>query len=368
MATILKAHHQWATRPSDERFLSLPDMLDFKVKLHQRSETRVLNSRAIEAVSDENDIRGLSFVGVNGAPVAPSNWAFGQIARLANAPPAYLRDLPGALAADNINYGLLAHEAEDVMALTAHGEDGGVSTLSAITSPTYGRVWDMTMISSLIERFGDGVTGAFRVPGEFGKKVPVTRQNTTLYAGDRDMFVFLADEENRIEVGNRRGGQGGSMARGFFVWNSEVGRSSFGIATFLFDYVCSNRIVWGAEGYREIKVRHTSGAPDKWIEQAVPAIEAYSKSSAKPITDAIQLAQAAKLPTPVEEFLMKKRQFSKKKMEAIVAAHQADEGRPMETIFDVVTGVTALARSISQQDLRVELEREAGKIMDLAAA
>jgi hypothetical protein len=34
------------------------------------------------------------------------------------------------------------------------------------------------------------------VPGEFGQRVAVTKQNTTLYASDRDMFVFLADEED----------------------------------------------------------------------------------------------------------------------------------------------------------------------------
>ena len=36
------------------------------------------------------------------------------------------------------------------------------------------------------------------------------------------MFVFLADEENRIELPNRRAGRFGAFARGFFVWNSEV--------------------------------------------------------------------------------------------------------------------------------------------------
>ena len=43
------------------------------------------------------------------------------------------------------------------------------------------------------------------VPGEFGGRVTVTKDNTTLYASDRDMFVFLADEENRIELPNRDG-------------------------------------------------------------------------------------------------------------------------------------------------------------------
>ena len=42
------------------------------------------------------------------------------------------------------------------------------------------------------------------MPGEFGKKVTVDRENTTLFASDRNMFVFLADEDRRIEVAGRR--------------------------------------------------------------------------------------------------------------------------------------------------------------------
>ena len=71
------------------------------------------------------------------------------------------------------------------------------------------------------------------------------QDNTTLFASDRDMFVFLADEDNRIENPNRRAGRFGSFARGFFVWNSEVGKTTLGAGFFLFDYVCCNRIVWG---------------------------------------------------------------------------------------------------------------------------
>src|SRR4029077_3736004 len=115
-------------------------------------------------------------------------------------------------------------------------------------------------------------------PVEFGNRIPVTKENTPLFASDRDMFVFLADEDRRIEVPDRRNGSGGSMARGvfvldseggdktpglgFFVWNSEVGDKTLGLGFFLFDYVCCNRIVWGADQYTEVRIRHTKGAPD----------------------------------------------------------------------------------------------------------
>ena len=92
----------------------------------------------------------------------------------------------------------------------------------------------------------------------------------------------VADEENRIELPCRRAGHSGSFARGFFVWNSEVGKATLGAGFFLFDYVCCNRIIWGADQYTEVRIRHTKGAPDRWLEEVTPVLREYSQASAKP--------------------------------------------------------------------------------------
>ena len=281
----------------------------------------------------------------------------------AGAPAGYLRDLPAPIAADALNYGLKFHrDVEDVGVLLQKADDSVL--LRAVTGPNYGRVWNHTITEALLNRFGDGLTGAFRVPGEFGRQVAVTKANTTLYASDRDMFVFLADETHRIEMKNRRDGKPGELSRGFFVWNSEVGAQSFGVAMFLFDYVCSNRIVWGAQGYQEIRLRHTASAPHRWIEEVAPAIEAYASSSTVGVTQAIAAAQAKKV-DDLDMFL--RNRFSASQVAAIKAAHMEDEQRPMETLWDVTTGVTAYARGIQHQNERVTVEREAGKILKLAA-
>ena len=368
MATLTKASQQWASRPSDERFTSLTDLHNHCTAQRVASSARVLASKDLTAIADASDgeHRGLQIVGPNGNPVNVSNFAFGQIAQRAGAPAAYLRSLPAALAADNINYGLhVSRDVEEVGVLLTRGENGVAPTMRAATGPNYGRIWNNTITGLLTERFGDGINGDFRVPGEFGKRVDVTKENTTLYAGDRDMFVFLADEERRIEVPNRRDGQPGSLARGFFVWNSEVGSATFGVGLFLFDYVCSNRIVWGAQDYKEIRIRHTSGAPHRWLDDVAPAIQAYAQSSIGPMQARILSAQQKKV-DDLDAFL-KARKFTGGQVAGIRAAHAADEGRPMETLWDVATGVTAYARGIAYQDDRVEIERRGGEILALAA-
>jgi hypothetical protein len=265
-----------------------------------------------------------------------------------------------------MNYGLRFEKEAGEVGLLLHRN--GSMNVRAATGPNYGRIWNADIVDNLVARFGDGVTGQWRVPGEFGKHVDVTRANTTLYAGDRDMFVFLCDERNRIELPNRRDGKSGGLARGFFMWNSEVGAATFGLATFLFDFVCQNRIVWGAEQYAEVKIRHTAGAPDKYIDAMVPALNAYANASSRSITDAINHARQARLSGSdgtLDKFLSER--FGARMSATLQQVHVIEEGRPIENLWDVTTAVTAQARAIAYQDERVALEREGGKILALAS-
>lgn len=359
MATLMQASNQWASRPADERFTSLTEMQAAMAAQRAASKAIVTSTRRLNAVPMP-DNKGLVIQGDAGVGYAPSHMAFGQLATMAGAPAGYLRTLPSPLAADALNYGLkYAREVEDVGVLLSRQQDGNV--LRAATGPRYGRIWNSEIVDAMVKAFGDGVSGdGFRVPGEFGKQVAVTKNNTTLYAGDRDMFVFLADEQNRIDNPNRRNGETGSLARGFFVWNSEVGSATFGIAAFLFDYVCCNRIVWGAQEFKQVTIRHTASAPDKWIEEMRPALLSYTNSATTSIRDALAKAKAARLDS-VGDFLAKR--YGQRVGKAVEAAHMADEGRPIETVWDVVTGATAYARGIVNQDARVAMERDAGSLM-----
>lgn len=369
MSTLMQASREWASRPADERFISLHDLQDHCNAQRRNSRQGSFSSRQIEAMPVEDNWQGLVMRGPQGGIVAPTNWSFGQLARLANATPTYLNTLPGAIAADCINWGLRQRDVEDVGVLIRKEEEG-YNRLGAATGAKYGRIWNNDIVNGLVNQFGDGVTGDWTVPGEFGQAIEVTKANTTLYASDRDMFVFLADEKNKVEIKNRRGNEHGEMSRGFFCWNSEVGSSTFGIATFYFDYVCCNRMVWGAEGFKEIRLRHSSGAPDRFIEQLQPAITRLATSSMCNIVEAVEAAKAKRIgdPDDVAEFLAHKRYgFSKADLKGINLAMMVEEDKPIETIWDATTAVTAYAKTIKFQDRRVELERAGGMILDMAA-
>ena len=358
MSTLTQASKQWSTRPAEERFTSLDAMAAHFQAQRAISRAAVVSSRHLRAVPDGAD--GLLIEGPSGYGFAPSNWAFGQAAQLVGAPAAYLRQLPAPVAADCLNYGFhVERDASDVgVLLTKNGD----AVMRAMTGPRYGRIWSGDVIDALRDRFGDGVTGDFRVPGIFGRELDqVTGENTTLFAGDRDMFVFLADEKNRIELPGRRDGQTGQLARGFFVSNSEVGAGTLRVKTFLFDYVCQNRIVWGAHELEEIAIRHTASAPDRFVEEVAPALLAYADATASSVERVLVSAQRSKV-DKVDDFLAKR--FGPKVGQRVQAAHVAEEGRPIETVWDVVTGATAYAKSIPWTAERVEFETMAGDLLD----
>jgi hypothetical protein len=362
---LMQAHKNWLSRPADERFVSLDAMHDAAADDMAHSKGVTVSSRSITFEPVGEGTQDLQIIGPSGAGFAPTHWAFGQLAQRAGAPADYLRELPSALAADCLNWGMkYQRDVQDVGLLLY--QNGGPAKLRAATGPNYGRIWDADAIDQMRRLFGNGTHGnRWHVPVAFnGKAESITKDNTTLYRGDRDWFAFLCDGEHDIDVKNRRNGQTGRMQRGFFAWGSEVGSRSQGFGTFCFDYMCSNHIVWGVSGFEDMRIRHTSGAPDRFLEEMVPALEAYANSETTGIREAIAAAQEKRLGEKANDFLASR--FGARLATKLQAVHLLEEQRPVETVFDAVTAATAYAKSIPWIGQRVELEREAGKLLVMA--
>ena len=97
-------------------------------------------------------------------------------------------------------------------------------------------------------------------------QVDITKDTTTLYASDRDVFVFLCDDANPIEAGRLPDGSPDLYFRGFYCWNSEVGSRSLGIASFYLRAVCANRNLWGVEQFEELTIRHSKYAASRFAQ------------------------------------------------------------------------------------------------------
>ena len=372
---IGRVSSEWFNRPADERYLSLSDLMASVRGRAERSRTRTVESAAIRVEASRDDAERLDLVlpGAD-APVSPTHWSFRQLASIVGAPAAYLRQLPGPLAGINLQYGLTSLRAEQVKTLEV--EDGRVE-LRAVTGPDYGRIYDHELVAAVQNIAGNGTGDTrWKIPGVldwstgiYNPRVDITSDTTTLYASDRDVFLFLVDDLNPIEAGRLPDGSPDLYFRGFYCWNSEVGAKTLGIASFYLRAVCQNRNLWGVEDFEEITIRHSKYAASRFAHQAAPALTRFANSSPMPFVNGIRAARekiVARNDEDRTEFL-RKRGFSKAETAKIIDTVLAEEGRKPESVFDFVQGITAVARDKPHQDSRLDLEGKAKKLLDRAA-
>ena len=368
---IGRVSSEWFSRPDDERFLSLGALHAAVRARAERATARTVETKALRVEASRDDAERLTLV-VPGqdTPVVPTHWSYGQLCSLVGAPASYMRQLPAPLAGINLQHGLLSHRAELVKTLEA---DDGRIELRAVTGPDYGRIWDHELVEAVMRIAGDGTGDTrWKVPGlldwstmTHNPFVEVTKDTTTLYASDRDVFLFLVDDAHPIEAGRLPNGDPDLYFRGFYCWNSEVGSKTLGMASFYLRAVCMNRNIWGAEGFEEISIRHSKFAGHRFAHQAAPALERFATSSPAPFMAGIRAAREAIVARKDEdrETFLRKRGFSRPETEKIIATVLEEEGRPPESIFDFVQGITALARDKPHQDARLELEGKAAKLL-----
>ena len=364
---ILTASQQWATRPQDERFTSLQDLLTAAQADRQTCRRALVPVAELRAVADGNRL----IIAGTQASAALNNWSYSQLAGIAGAPGGYLRTLPPQLAADCLNIGLqrLTDEAkrEKHALLLRNGGPADVPyTARAINSDRYARLWDEAPIQSLI-----------KVQDRHPEwQLPMSWKNVRegAYRGDRDMFVFMTNGGSIIEdptlmqawhSGSDQGN--GRMYRGIILKNSEVGSASLSVETFLFRFVCGNHIIWHASNHTKKSRRHI-GSLNQWTaDEMIRAAMGIADASAR--QDEQQIAAIAKLTygTDKDACIAQARKdgLTERDARASYDAAEANEPNPRST-WGYVNGITRHSQTYLNQDDRHELDMIAGRILQRA--
>lgn len=390
---LYRASYQWATRPADQRFWTLQDMLEKAqaIKTRGRERTQPLNRLQLRAIG-END-RGLQIIGAEGGQASLTHFSFGQLVRTAClegekcASVEHLRRLPASMAAQVVNYDL-ARNSDAAKVLWHLGENSEVQA-RAFTTEKYGRIWNAEAIAKLLPLLAEG----WRVPpARPHSNAAETRIATEadclqnrmpglginpgdkispagLYMGEKDMFAFMVNENRPIN-----GGGGSPLYRGFFLENSEVGSLSYWITTFLYNSVCSNHIVWSASNVKEIRVVHVgNNAGGRAAEALEVQLKEYADESASDIEAKIKTARTIVFGTDkaeVVETLYSKHVATQAVLEAAYDAaveHPEDSGNcDPKSAWGMAQGMTRMSQLSAYMDKRVELDKAAGRILDLA--
>jgi len=398
MTNLYEASHQWANRPDDERFESLEAMKLSCLKYAQSART---GTAAVADLRVEADNNNLHLVGTTGQHAKLTHYSFGQLSRFAGAPAEYLRRLPTTLAAQNINHGLKKAgdgHSENKLSLLFHQNQSLVAR--AITTDSYDRVWNYEVIKKIQDRLSpagwvtppcrpvrSGQAGTRKAvaadilpnQGDFGLAIKVGDDIApgALCASDHDMFAFLC------LMGSDQGVFDGQklLNRGVFIQNSEVGDCSLRFKFFTMDQVCGNLIAWGTSNVTEISIRHVKGESQRRGKTLQSAMNRWSllvnrlPSKGRMEAD-IKSAQGYELGTTKEDVLdavfgfgksKNLDRLNKKNLEAAydIAAVTPRYGNP-NTVWAVVNGLTELSQKTGYADDRVEMDLQAGRVMEMA--
>src|SRR5215475_11967490 len=99
---LYEAHSQWRSRPQDQRYESLQELIDAVKGRRMRSRSIDVE---VEKLSAQTDGEALVFSSPT-VVAEPTHYSFGQLSGLIKAPPGYLRTLPTDLAVLNLNHGI----------------------------------------------------------------------------------------------------------------------------------------------------------------------------------------------------------------------------------------------------------------------
>ena len=144
-----EASAQWRSRPADERYTTLADL---RAAVHaRRCRSRSIDVDRQDLAVQENS-NGQLIVNSTISACEPSHWAFGQLCAASringvSAPANYLRQLPTPLAVQCLNQGLQSGDRESHKFMTiAREEPDSPAILQAVTSTSYGRIWDADVV------------------------------------------------------------------------------------------------------------------------------------------------------------------------------------------------------------------------------
>ena len=387
---IFKASNQWATRPADERFWTLTELRDKCLEYRNNAVTSTVRYGDLRVEAQGRDMR---LVGKTGASSQISHYAFGQLCSRVKSPAKYLRTLPPTLAAQNLNHGLKTQREPDDKARMLFHRNGDM-LLRATLTERYERIWNHEIADRLLEVLPEG----WRLPparpafSNDPRARPATKEDLLnnrssflsvkegdliapagAYASEKDMFLFMVNEDKRINDGTDEG-----LSRFFMLWNSEVGDKVFGGMAGLYKTVCGNHIVWDAKDVVQFSIRHVGQARAKAFREMKVSIKKYNDSSASEQEQKILWARDYEIAGNKKEVIEELLGFARKKRIKgindtslsqaydLAERHEDWYGTTPNTAWGMVNGLTELSQLTKNADTRTQLDRAAGKVMEIA--
>jgi len=370
---IHTASVQWANRPPDERFWTVEDARCEADHQRRLSDERFGRGTSLQVHAEHDSIFAGEF--------ALNSWSFGQLCSLVGAPSSFFKtrlaaqpkvvcSTLNAVIPDRGNYNLYL-------------DTSYTPRLKSITSDSYKRIYNADVLSEIEHYAGSdwappparpsspGVETRRATESDVGLrgsdrglsiKVGDEIGPSGVYLSDEDMFVFLVNPDNVTSPMD-----GEPLYQGIIVSNSEVGKASLKIETFLFRGVCGNHIIWDVEAVQKTRLRHVGKNPDKFWRYLEQAFTTGGPGNAIPsINKALSYQIGTKLDDIMNE-VSKVSTLSKSIISKAMAASVPDLDGPSGSLWGIINGLTRVSQGEINADRRHEIDTEAGRLLSLVA-
>lgn len=365
--TITTAASQYANRPKDESYPDLASMI--AAAEHERMASKTVgynlkDLRVIAATVPGNPTPVPMIQSPQGA-ASMSHWAFGQFSRMLGAPAGYLRSLPAANIAADLNHGIHTSPIGTSAQILVKAPNGNpVPLIRSVSSETYDRVWDSQFYSAadkmVFAQPSSGTGNPWIAPPTW------SGDSAGTWRGDRDSFVIRVDGGSIVNDPSIPSNKDGRMYRGIMLRNSEVGAASIVVEWVLFQFICGNLNLWGAVMGRSFKRRHvgTRTLRDTIRELGSLARQWTQRSASQDeqiIRQLIDRELAHSKDAVIDE--LRKIGYTKEQAEQAITTCEQEFNASPRSFWGLAQGTTRMSQLADYQDDRYLLDQLAAKVM-----
>lgn len=309
-------------------------------------EDRIINPKDIAVDSANGLIYSSNLIGYK-----LNDWSVKQFCQKLGIPTKYYEQCPNDLKAENANYWInrLREDETDwffrLKDATTENEKG---TIRGILSDKYTPFDDIQLLKILKNQIG-----------EMDYSIDQWHQDDSGF----HLRILFESMFSKNEIGKTIKGEKDIHKVGIHVMNSEVGKCSVKVSPVVYRQVCSNGLMsWVKED--EFQQRHIYIDHEQMEEKVAVAID-WSIGKAQQMIDKLMIAKNTKIEDPFQEIerIGRQHQYQKYVVEDV---KNSFEKEPMQNVFGLVQAFTHASQKYNQ-DKKVEMERNASKILEMAA-
>lgn len=278
-----------------------------------------------------------------------TDWATTQLASKVGIPVRYFKSCPPELQAQNFNF--WAEQQRGNYLLRGRDLGGGNRLARAILSADhYSRIDNGHIVEILQKILGNGEKAGYGI--------------AMWHLDDGGFHLRITFDDLTTQIGKLKDGSPDTHKVGLHIINSEVGKRSITIAPMVYRLVCTNGLMaWRNDG-EIFTQRHVHLKDHEIYGRVAEAIGTALKAGNDIVSELVIAKQTAIInPLDIIAQLAEDKQYSKALTDTLSLSYAANQAQTGSNVFSLVQAITETAQQASHPDTRIELERDAGRLM-----